>query len=80
MNIKWVFALIFFMYSIQTFSVEIPFNEAIEEALLSQTQLAAEIRSQLVETQRKTPEQITVSETVSLEGSLLTVYNFKTQH
>lgn len=80
MSIKWVFALILFMYSIQTFSAEIPFNEAIEEALLSQTQLAAEIRSQLVETQRKTPEQITVSETVSLEGSLLTVYNFKTQH
>lgn len=79
MSLKWVFTFILILYGLQTFSTEIPFNEAIQEAQLSQNQLANEIQAQLVETQRKTPEQITVSQTVPLEGSILTVYSFTTQ-
>jgi hypothetical protein len=80
MSLKWVFALIFFLYSLQTFAADIPFNQIIEETQQSQSQLSSEIRSQLVETQRKTPEAITVSQTVSLEGSKLTVYSLTNQH
>jgi len=79
MSLKWVFAFILILYGLQTFSAEIQFNEAIDEAQLNQAQLASEIRAQLVETQRKTPEQITVSQTVPLEGSKLTIYSFTTQ-
>ena len=77
MSLKWIFALVLLLYGFQTFATDIPFNQVIEEAQASQDQLSAEIKTQLVETQRKTPEPITVSQTVPLEGSKLTIYTFQ---
>lgn len=80
MSLKWVFALILLLYSFHTFAADIPFNQVIEEAQTSQDQLSSEIKTQLVDTQRKTPEQLTVSYTVPLEGSKITIYSFTNQN
>lgn len=74
MNLKWIFALILLVYSFDVFSSEIQFNDVIEASQSNQKLLASNIQSQLWDTQRKTPEQLTVSHTVSLEGSVLKVY------
>lgn len=79
MSIKWIFALILLFYGLHSLAVDIPFNEIIEEAEQSQTQLSEEIRAQLVETQRKTPESITISQIVPLEGSKITIYSYTSQ-
>ncbi len=80
MSLKWVLAAVLLFYSFQTLAKNIPFNEVIEEAQKNQEQLSADIRSQLIETQRKTPELLTVAYTVPLEGSKLTIYFFTNQH
>lgn len=74
MQIKWIFTITLLLSSLNTFSAGIGFNEIIEESQTTQTKLASEIQTQLIDTKIQTPEQITVSQTVSLEGLVLKVY------
>lgn len=74
MDLKWILTLVLLLVAPNAFSSEIKFNEVIAESNSSQMALAHEIRTQVSETKRKNPEQITVSQAVLLEGSVLKVY------
>ncbi|MBC7741035.1 MAG: hypothetical protein H7061_02480 [Bdellovibrionaceae bacterium] len=67
MSIKWIFAILVFMYSFNMFAADIQFDELIEESHQDQMRLAAEIQRHLGIVNEKTLKDRTAS-AVSLEG------------
>ena len=74
MSLKWIFMMLLMVYAVNAFSSIESFHHIISESIRSQRQLAFEIQQSLGMKKEKTLEQLTESDSVSLEGLNLKIY------
>lgn len=74
MSLKWIFVMLLMVYAVNAFSSVESFHHLINESTQAQRQLAFEIQKSLGIQKEKTLEQLTESDSVSLEGFNLKIY------